>query len=234
MARYGMVIETHRCIGCDICLKACKDEFTGAEYLPFSAAQPDPAYGYGTGRTFGWPETPSTAVPWTSHGQLWMRVQEQIWGTYPDIQLRYIPVPCMHCQTAPCIDAAANGAVYRRPDGIVLIDPKRAQGQKRVASSCPYGCIAWNEEQNIPQKCTFCVHRLERGEEPRCVEACPLEAITFGDLEDPASDVSKKLKSLSARRLHPEYGTEPGVYYEGIPIEQRQHVDPNDEAARRR
>ncbi len=216
MARYGMVIESDRCLGCDICLKACKDEFAGNDYLPFSAAQPDASYGYGPKQTFGWPATPSLVVEWTSHGHLWMRVEEKLWGAYPDLQLRYLPLPCMHCRAAPCIEAGKGGAVFRRPDGIILIDPERSRGQKQIVDSCPYERIEWNDETGIPQKCTFCAHRLERGEAPRCVEACPFAAITFGNLDDPESGVSKKLAALGARPIHAEYGTRPNVHYAGL------------------
>ncbi len=211
---YAMMIETARCLGCSICLKACKDEFSGNEYLPYSMAQPNANYGYGPKKTFGWPATPSRVQPWASSGQLWMQVHEQTCGTYPNVGVRYLPMPCMHCRTAACVDAADDGAVLRRPDGIVLIDPLAARGQRHLVDACPYGCIAWNDEVGVPQKCTFCVHLLRQGELPRCVEACPLKVITFGDLEDPASDVSKKVAALEAGPLHPEYGTEPRVYYD--------------------
>ena len=217
MARYGLVIESDRCLGCDICLKACKDEFEGNDYPPFSAAQPEASYGYGPEQTFGWPATPSPVVEWTSHGHLWMRVDEKLWGSYPELRMRYLPLPCMHCRKAPCIEAGKDGAVFRRPDGVVLIDPERSRGQRQLVDSCPYGRIEWNGEKGIPQKCTFCVHRLERGEAPRCVEACPFSVITFGDLDDPESDVSRKLKTLKSREIRPEFGTEPCVRYAGLP-----------------
>ena len=217
MPRYGMIAETDRCLGCDICLKACKDEFTGNDYAPYSAAQPEVSYGYGADRTFGWPSTPSQVIEWTSHGHLWMRVEERLWGTYPRLQVRYLPLPCMHCSSAPCIDAALDGAVFRRPDGIVLIDPEKSRGQRQLVDACPYGRIEWNDEKGIPQKCTFCVHLLDQGGTPRCVEACPFSVLTFGDLDDPQSDVSLKLKALDARPLNPEYKTQPCVHYAGLP-----------------
>lgn len=121
----------------------------------------------------------------------------------------------MQCEDAPCIKAARDGAVYQRPDGIVVIDPQKAVGQKQLLEpeACPYGVIFWNEEKNLPQKCTFCVHRLEAGESPRCVQACPSECLVFGDLDDPESDVSKLLKSAKAEVFHPEWKAKPRVYY---------------------
>jgi NAD-dependent dihydropyrimidine dehydrogenase PreA subunit len=108
--------------------------------------------------------------------------------------------------------AAENGAVYRRADGLVVIDPEKAVGQKQLADSCPYGAIFWNEELNLPQKCTGCAHLLDHGSKlPRCVESCPTDAMKFGEEEE--------LKDLlqDAVVLHREYGTRPRVYYRNIP-----------------
>lgn len=213
MVRYGMLIEADRCIGCDICLKACKDEFVGNEYPPHSASQPEPSYGFGSNMTFGWPNTPSTATLWVSHGHLWMDVHEHTKGTYPEIKVRYVPMPCMQCDDPPCLKASTNGAVYKRPDGIVIIDPKKSWNQTQITDSCPYGRIYFNPSKMIPQKCTFCVHLVEKGSMPRCVDACPLKVITFGDLDNLDSEVAKKIKALKAKPLHQEYGTWPKLYY---------------------
>ncbi|OFV79394.1 MAG: hypothetical protein A2W26_08375 [Acidobacteria bacterium RBG_16_64_8] len=193
MACYSLLIDVTKCSGCYNCFLACRDEYYGNDYGSYSAAQP-------------------------LAGQFWMQINEVERGSYPKPKLDYIPLPCVHCKSAPCADVAADGAVYRRDDGIVLIDPKKAEGQKAIVNACPYRVIFWNAELQIPQKCTMCAHRLDEGDkEPRCVEACPTGALVFGDLDDPASEISRLSASLKAEIYHPEYGTEPTVRYVGIP-----------------
>jgi NAD-dependent dihydropyrimidine dehydrogenase PreA subunit len=124
----------------------------------------------------------------------------------------------MHCEDAPCVAAAADEAVYRRADGIVLIDPQKAKGQKGIVNACPYRVVYWNADLEIPQKCTLCAHRLDEGEKlPRCVEACPTGAMVFGDLDDPGSDIAKLTAALNVEAYHPEYGAAPSVKYVGLP-----------------
>jgi len=179
--------------GCYNCFLACRDEYCGNDYPPYSLAQ-----------------------PYTGH--FWMRIIEKERGKYPKVKVAYTPLPCMHCDDALCIKAAYNGEIYRRPDGIVIIDPEKAKGQKQLLSSCPYRVIYWNEEKNIPQKCTFCAHLLDAGwKEPRCVEACPTGALAFGDLDDPNSEVSKLVASGKVEILHPEYDMKDKVSYIGLP-----------------
>lgn len=193
MARYGMVIEINKCSGCYNCMLACKDEHCGHDYPGYAAAQP-------------------------MTGQFWMKLHEQERGRYPKIRLNYTPVLCMHCQDASCVNAAQDGAVYRRADGIVLIDPEKAKGRKQLINSCPYRLIYWNENQELPQKCTLCAHLLDDGWKlPRCVELCPTGALTFGDLDDPESDVSKLIASGKTESLHPEYGLKEQVVYMNVP-----------------
>ena len=193
MARYGMVIDLTKCHGCYNCFLACRDEYWGQDYPGYSAAQP-------------------------LTGQFWMRVIEKERGKYPKVKVAYIPIPCMHCEDAPCIAVAQNGAVYRRPDGIVIIDPKKSKGQKQIVSSCPYRVIYWNEKEDIPQKCTLCAHLLDEGwKEPRCVELCPTGAIVFGDLDDPNSEAAKLIASGNTEALHPEYVLKEKVVYIGLP-----------------
>lgn len=193
MARLGILVDVTKCSGCHNCFLACRDEYYGNDYSPYSAPQP-------------------------LNGQFWMQIKDVERGSYPRPKLDYIPTPCMHCESAPCMNVASDGAVYRREDGIVLIDPVKSKGQKDIPNTCPYRVIFWNEELDIPQKCTMCAHRLDEGEkEPRCVEACPTGALVFGDLDDPNSEIAKVAVALKPEAFHPEYETSPLVTYFGLP-----------------
>jgi Fe-S-cluster-containing dehydrogenase component len=193
MARLSMLIDITKCSGCHNCFLACRDEYFGNDYPGYSAPQP-------------------------LEGQYWMQVKEIERGTWPKPKLDYIPLPCQHCETAPCIDAAADGAVYRRNDGIIIIDPEKAKGQKDIVNSCPYRVIWWNSDLRLPQKCTMCAHMVDAGEPvPRCAEACPTGALVFGDLDDPKSDISVAMAAVQTEDYHPEFKTAPLVKYVGIP-----------------
>jgi Fe-S-cluster-containing dehydrogenase component len=193
MARFSILIDVNKCNGCYNCFLACRDEYYGNDYPGYSAAQP-------------------------LNDHFWMQVKEIERGTYPKPKVAYIPMPCMHCQAAPCIAASENQAVYRRKDGIVMIDPEKAKGQKEIVNACPYRVIFWNEEKQLPQKCTMCAHRLDAGEkQPRCVESCPTGALAFGDLDDPRSDVTRLASRVGAEVLHPQFDTRPLVRYIDLP-----------------
>jgi tetrathionate reductase subunit B len=185
-----MVIDITKCNGCFNCQIACKDEHVDNDWSPYAKPQPD-------------------------MGQFWMHVELVERGQYPKVKVAYIPKPCLHCEEASCMKDAPAGAVYRRNDGIVIIDPKKSKRQKQIVDGCPYGCIYWNEELNIPQKCTFCAHLLDQGliKEPRCVEACPTGVLTFGEYEE----LKDLITDRKAEFLHPEFGLKPRVYYIGLP-----------------
>jgi Fe-S-cluster-containing dehydrogenase component len=193
LARYGILVDVTKCNGCYNCFLACKDEYCGNDYLPYSISQP-------------------------MTGQFWMRIQEKERGQFPKVKVAYTSIPCMHCDAPACTKLALNGEIYKRPDGIVIIDPEKAKGHPELVSGCPYRVIYWNEEKQIPQKCTMCAHLLDKNyKEPRCVEACPTGALTFGDLNDKSSEVAKLFASGKATPIHPEYGLREKVQYIGLP-----------------
>ena len=186
----AFVLDLTRCNGCYSCQIACKDEHCGNDWSPYAKPQPDT-------------------------GHFWMKVNEYLRGTVPKAKMAYIPVPCQHCADAPCIAACAPGAIYRRDDGLVVIDPKKCTGCQKClsADACPYGAIFYNKDLNLAQKCTGCAHLGDRkvAFAPRCADACPTEALKFGE-ESELQDLIAK-----AEVLHPEYGTNPRVYYIGLP-----------------
>ncbi len=190
MKRWSLVIDVEKCEGCHNCFLACKDEHVGNAWKGISLEQP-------------------------KHGSEWIRILRKERGQFPAIDVAYLPIPCMHCDDAPCVKAATNGAVYKRNDGIVLIDPEKARGQKDIVRACPYGTSEWNDEKRVPQKCTLCAHLLDSGwKEPRCVQACPTGALRSLYVED--SEMKRVAESERLEVLHPEYGTSPRVYYRNV------------------
>lgn len=159
------VIDVALCNGCHNCQIVCKDEHCGVDWMPYAKAQPDT-------------------------GQFWLKVHEKVRGSVPVVKVAYTPVLCQHCQEAPCIEAG-DGAVYRREDGLIVVDPEKAVNNEELVDSCPYGAIYWNEELGLAQKCTGCAHLLDDGwAEPRCVDACATGALRFGEEADFTEEIA--------------------------------------------
>ncbi len=154
MKKYSLIIDVAKCENCNNCFLSCKDEHCGNDWPGYTQAQP-------------------------LHGHRWMNILTKERGAFPLVDVAYLPKPCQHCDDAPCI-RAADGAISKRDDGIVLIDPEKARGRKEIAGSCPYGAIWWNDELQLPQKCTLCAHLLDSGwRQPRCVQSCPTGALSL-------------------------------------------------------
>lgn len=180
MKKPGIAINSARCMACYACFMACKDEHCG------------------------WDTALSKSEP--ELGQYWMNIVEWERGDNERrIKTATVPTPCSHCDKPACVAAGKDGAVYKREDGIVIIDPEKARGQKQIVDACPVGAVYWNEAAQIPQKCTMCAELLDDpdypGFEPRCVEACPNQALVFGDLADPDSEISKLIAANKVTQL---------------------------------
>ena len=189
MKKWNFILDVKLCQGCNNCFLACRDEFYKNDFPPYSLAQP-------------------------RHGQKWISVKQQERGQYPRVDVAYLTTACMHCDDAPCI-TKSNGAVYKREDGIVIIDPEKSKGKKDIVNTCPYNAIFWNEESQVPQKCTFCIHLLEEGwKMPRCVQACPTDALKVVKLKD--DDMAALVKSENLERYRPETGSKPRFYYKNL------------------
>ena len=190
MKKWSMIIDIEKCEDCNNCFLACKDEHVDNDWQGYSLSQP-------------------------RHGHRWMNILRKERGQYPLMDVAYRPTPCMHCDDAPCVKVAEDGSVYKRDDGIVIIDPEKAAGRKDIIKSCPYGAVWWNEEKNIPQKCTMCAHLLDEGwDKPRCAQACPTGALRVVCMDDPETNELKADENLES--LYPDNGTLPRVFYKNL------------------
>ncbi len=182
-------VDLSLCNGCYCCQIACKDEHVTNDWTPYAKPQPDT-------------------------GQFWIGLTEVVRGHVPHVKVTYTPLMCNHCDDAPCIEDCKVDAIYKRDDGIVIIDPVKCTGCKICADTCPHNSIYFNEQLNIAQKCTGCTHLLDNDPEwtvPRCVDQCPTEALRFGEEEDFKDFISE------AEIINPEAGTKSRVYYKSLP-----------------
>jgi Fe-S-cluster-containing dehydrogenase component len=188
MKKWNLIIDVALCHDCNNCFLADKDEFVGNDFPPHSSAQ-----------------------PWS--GQRWMNIERKERGQYPIVQVAYLPMPCMHCDNAPCL--TPDGAVYKREDGLVIIDPEKAEGRPEIVESCPYGAIYWNEELKLAQKCTGCAHLMDEGwTETRCSQVCPTGAIKLVLAEDAEVAALVEAECLEAYRA--QLDTDPRVLYKNL------------------
>ena len=203
MTKLAIGIDLHRCIGCNTCALACKMQ---------------------------------NNVP---DGMLWNRVLtegcerfDSAEGTYPNLSRTYLPLACQHCENPACERVCPTGATYKDDKGRVEIDYDKCIGCRMCMAACPYNArvFNWSEPERDPnwnygdkdvpvrpkgvaEKCTLCKERTDRGDEPMCVKCCPVKARTFGDLDDPNSEISKLVANRNAGVLLEEQGTRPQVRY---------------------
>lgn len=203
MTKLGIAINLGRCIGCHTCSNACKMQ---------------------------------NNVPM---GLLWNRVMTEgcdvidgSLGVYPNLTRTYVPLVCQHCENPACQRVCPTGATYKDENGRVEIDYDKCIGCRMCMAACPYNARSFNWEEpvrdpdfnygdkdvpvrprGVAEKCTLCKERTDRGDEPMCVKCCPTKARTFGDLDDPDSDISRLHLRSTAHVLLEEQGTRPQVFY---------------------
>ena len=133
-------------------------------------------------------------------------------GTYPNLAMEIRSERCNQCSEAACVSNCPTGASWIADGGIVLVDRDLCTGCKACVVSCSYEARSLHPD-GYADKCTFCFHRIKRGQLPACVDNCPAQALTFGDVSDPSSEIAHLLRTRQHRVLEPEKGTEPNVYY---------------------
>ena len=141
----------------------------------------------------------------------WVKQVEK--GSFPDVKRHFSVLRCNHCTDAPCVTICPTEALFVRNDGIVDFDKDRCIGCKSCMQACPYDALYIDPETNTAAKCNYCAHRIDVGLEPACVNVCPEEAIISGDMDDPASNISKLLKEQSTKMRKPEKLTQPNLFY---------------------
>jgi Fe-S-cluster-containing dehydrogenase component/formate-dependent nitrite reductase membrane component NrfD len=144
----------------------------------------------------------------------WVKYIEK--GYYPDTRRHFAVLRCNHCDDAPCIEICPTVALFRRKDGIVDFDNERCIGCKSCMQACPYDALYIDPDRNTAAKCNFDASRVERGYKPACEVVCPTQAILSGDLDDPTSEISRRvaMEKMSVRK--PEKGTKPKLFYAGV------------------
>ena len=188
--KWNMIVDVSGCDNCRNCFLAVKDEHIGNDFPGYAASQPE-------------------------HGHSWLDIKRKERGSYPIVEANFMPVMCNHCDDAPCMKAAKDGAISKRADGIVIIDPEKSKGQKAIVDACPYGAISWNEEKQIPQAWIFDAHLLDTGwTQTRAEQCCPTGVFRSVKVEDQEMQRIKEEEGLEV--LRPELETKPRVYYKNL------------------
>jgi DMSO reductase family type II enzyme iron-sulfur subunit len=140
--------------------------------------------------------------------------EDQGKGEWPNPYFFYLPRLCNHCSNPACVQACTRKAIHKRDDGIVVIDQDRCRGHRHCVEACPYKMIYFNPTAGSSEKCIGCFPRVEAGIAPACNRQCVGRTRAYGYLDDEAGQVFKLVRKWKvALPLHPEYGTEPNVYY---------------------
>jgi Fe-S-cluster-containing dehydrogenase component len=157
---------------------------------------------------------PGYSKPMPKHGHKWIDILQKERGQVPMVDVAYVPTMCNHCDDAPCVEKG-GGAVTKRYDGIILIDPEKAKGRKDLVDACPYGHIWWNEEHQVPQAWTFDAHLLDQGwDKTRGDQSCPTGAMRSLKVED--EEMQRIARDEKLEVMRPELGTKPRVYYRNL------------------
>jgi Fe-S-cluster-containing dehydrogenase component len=193
MKKWNMIIDVAECTNCNLCTLATMDEYVGNDW-------------------------PGYSKPMPKHGHKWIDIKQkergQVTGNSPMIDIAYAPTMCNHCDDAPCVEKG-RGAVTKRDDGIIIIDPEKAKGRRDLVDTCPYGHIWWNEELEVPQAWTFDAHLIDQGwQQTRGQQSCPTGAMRAIKIED--AEMARMACEEGLEVMRPELNTKPRVYYRNL------------------
>lgn len=209
---YGFLVDTTKCIGCGSCVRADKAENGVPEEFFRTWVEQYTFYRDGeviVNSPKGGAEGFDDEGPNRNHAKT---MEKPMRGFF-------VPKLCNHCINTPCIQVCPVGASYKTKEGVVLVDPEHCVGCGYCVQACPFGSRFLNPETNVAEKCTWCYHRITKGEKPACVQSCPTHARVFGNVNDPNSEISKLLATNRVQVLKSYMGTNPRTRYIGLDSE---------------
>jgi len=198
---YGMGVEVDKCIGCGKCLEACTIE-NDVPKGPFFVRTWVERYII---KTNGNVIVKSIS---RTNGESGVTIVEK-----DILRSFFVPKLCNQCKNAPCVQVCPVAATFTTDDGVILVDEERCIGCKYCIQACPYGARYLHPVTRVAEKCTFCYHRIVKGQLPACVEVCPTQARLFGNLKSLASPLIRFKHMHKIRVLKRYLNTEPKVFY---------------------
>jgi formate dehydrogenase iron-sulfur subunit len=175
----AILIDITKCVGCEECVLACKEENDlGPDRLRRGQEAVD-----------GLSATRFSTI---------LR--------YPDDH--FVRQQCRHCLEPACVSACLVGAMQKTPEGPVIYDPELCMGCRYCLMACPYGIprYEWDEAAPLVKKCTLCYPRIAEGREPACVEACPEDALLFGERDELLAEARRRIAESPGTYLDHIYG----------------------------
>ncbi|MEN8687759.1 MAG: 4Fe-4S dicluster domain-containing protein [Desulfuromonadales bacterium] len=218
---WAFLINTHTCVGCGFCVKACKTE----NDIPFEANASRTwveRYVY-TKDDRRYIDSPKAAL----YGFTESRVDLGEHLGYQDIdpdnvgKAFFVPKLCNHCAAPSCTQVCPVGATYKTDDGVVLVDRSWCIGCGYCIMACPFGARFFHPVHNVADKCTFCYHRITKDLETACVNACPFGARKMCNIKDINDPITKIILNDRVGVLKDEFGTKPQAFYIGLATEVR-------------
>jgi tetrathionate reductase subunit B len=239
--RWVFLVDTYKCVGCGLCVKACKleneipydssvtrtwvERYVLTKDGTFHADTPKGARDGFTTSKIDLGISPENVNPTDILGKT--ENSPKTTERFEDIDPQdigkafFVPKLCNQCENPPCVQVCPVGATYQTPDGVVLVDRTWCIGCGYCIMGCPYGVRFFHPVYHTAEKCTFCYHRITKGMKTACVQACPFGARQIGNIKDPNDPVTKIIMTERVGILKSEYGTKPQVFYIGLDREVR-------------